>query len=297
MSYPPPPGQSPYPSAPPPGPAGPPGRLRGRTPLRLALIFSVIGLALVVIGAVVFASKSLSKVDGFARVPVAGGGTAQLKSGNQLVYYEASNVSSSISEVPVPAIRLTAPDGTQTVLDTLYGGASRASGKIKNRLTYDNDGHKGVAIYQLKIAQAGSYKVEVQPSGLERSGAQLAFGESIAGGTALSAGLIVPGVLLIVAAIVLLIVGLVKRSRHKKEIASGAYGGGGYGGQYPGQYGGGQPSQYGQPGGQYGEQPGPYGGQPGGQYGGGQSPSFPPPGQQGPPPQGPPAQGWPPPQQ
>ncbi|HEV7204355.1 MAG TPA: hypothetical protein VGN18_07060 [Jatrophihabitans sp.] len=278
MSYSPPPGQSPYPSAPPPsGASGRPTRLRGRTPLRLALIFGVLGIALVVVGSIIIATKSLNKVDGFARVPVATGGTVQLKSGNQLVYYEASDVSSGIDTVPVPAIRITAPDGTKTILDTLYGGASRESGRIKNRLTYDNNGHKGVAIYQLKITQAGTYQVEVQPSGQEKAGADLAFGESIAGGTALGAGLLVPGVLLIIAAIVLLIVGLVKRGRHKKEIASGAYGGG-----YPGQYGGGQPGQYGTQPGQYGPQPGQYGGQP---------PNFPPPGPQ------PPNQGWAPPPQ
>src|SRR5437763_1073825 len=49
----------------------------------------------------------------------------------------------------------------------------------------------------------------------------VAVAASVAGGTMVGALLIVVGVLFLIAAIVLLIVGFVKRSRHKKELQSG----------------------------------------------------------------------------
>jgi hypothetical protein len=279
MSYPPPPGQSPYPSAPPPGPAGPPGRLRGRTPLRLALIFGVVGLALAIIGGILIANR-FSKTDSFARVSIAERSKAVEfdRVGSYVGYYETPTSASHRAYVQMQIVDSA---GTPLVLST-YG----RNGSSTSTLTYDYNGRHGEALFTFHIKKSGKYLATVLSTDAA-PGADMAFGESIAGGIALGAGLFVPGLLLIVAAIVLLIVGLVKRSRHKKEIASGAYGGGGYGGQYPGQY----PGQYG------GGQPGQYGGAPGGQYGGGQPPSFPPPGQQGPPQQGPPPQGWSPPQQ
>lgn len=172
------------------------------------------------------AKKSFGKVDDFARVPVAGGGTVQLdRTGKYLAYYEADNVDSGISRVPVPAIRLTDPSGKQMVLSTLYGGKSVQSGQISTKLTYDYNSHRGVAIYQFTISTKGQYQVEVGPSSEAAPGSKIAFGESIAGGTVLGVLLVLPGVGLIIAAIVLLIVGLVKRGRHKKELAQYPYGG------------------------------------------------------------------------
>jgi hypothetical protein len=249
MSYPPPPGQSPYPPGPPPygpppsgppqyggGYGAPPKHLRGRTPLRLALIFGVVGLALVIVGAIIIAKKSFSAVDNFQRVSVASGtGTVSFtNAGNYLAYYEADNVNSGIKSVPVPLVALQSPSGKDMTLDTLYGGGNRASGQIKTRLTYGYNGHKGVAIYQFKITETGQYKVQVQATAGTAPNSDIAFGKSIGGGIALGAGLVVPGALLLVTAIILLIIGLVKRSRHKKQIAAGA--GGGYGGPPPPNY-------------------------------------------------------------
>jgi hypothetical protein len=241
MSYPPPPPAQPYGQ-----PSGSPQRLRGRTPLRLALIFFLVGLALVIAGAVVLDKKSFSKVNGFQRVSVAAGqGTVNFTgTGNYVAYYEAPGADGKTNDIPLSLITLTSPSGKSTQLTTLYGGSSLSSKKIKSRLTYSYNGHDGVAVYQFKIDQTGSYRVTIQRGGFEASNSDIAFGRSIGTGTAVGAALLVPGVLLIVAAIVLLIVGVVKRSRHKKELASG---GGFYGAPPPGQYPGGYPQQPGYP--------------------------------------------------
>lgn len=247
MSYPPP-GQSPYPPGPPPGGGygGPPKHLRGRIPLRLSVIFLVVGIALVVVGGVVVANNSLGKVDSFSRVSVASGsGTATFTgTGGYLAYYEAPGVGSSTDRVPLPLITLRSPSGKTMTLETLYGGHARSDGRINSRLTYNYNGHNGVAIYQFTINEKGTYQVQLQAPGNTDPRSDIAFGTSIAGGLAIGVALIIPGILLFVAGIVLLIVGLVKRSRHKGQLAS--YGAG-YGGGYGGYSGGPPPPNYGYP--------------------------------------------------
>jgi hypothetical protein len=258
-------------------PAVPP-RLRGGTPLKVALAFGVVGVVLLVVGGLIGFTQGLQKVDNFSRVSIAAGrGTADFpNAGNYVAYYEASNVTSSIRQVPLPLIALHSPSGKVQVLDTLYGGSTRASRHLKSTVTYQYHGHNGVAIYQFHISEPGRYDVLIQATGLEPQGANIAFGKSIAGGLAIGVILAVVGVVLLVIAIILLIIGLVQRSRSRKQVAAAqGYGGPptygapppGYGGGPPSGYGGGQPPDYG-------------GGQPPG-YGGG-----PPPGYGGSPPQG-----------
>jgi hypothetical protein len=253
MSYPPspppPPSSSPAPYGP--GPAQP-VRKRGRTPLRLALIFGVVGIALIVAGTIVLAKKSFSKVDGFQRVSVAAGqGNITLDKGNHVAYYEASKIDENA--VPIIPIRLTSPSGHRQILRTLYGGHKAGPGADNNIkiLTYDYDGHNGIALFQFSVSESGKYLVEFGNSQLAAPDAKIAFGTSIGTATAVGAGLLVPGVLLVITAIILLIVGLVKRSRHKKELATaGSYG-------YPPPPGYGPPAPgYGPPAPGYGPPPG-----------------------------------------
>lgn len=290
MSFPPPPQNPspPYGS----GPYGPgqgsaadrPRRRRGRKPLILALIFGVVGVALIVVGAVVGYSKSLSKVDHFPRVTVADRtGTIELSAGNHVAYYEADGADNKTDAIPVPEIMLKGPDGHVQTLDTLYGGGNvDTSREIKSHLSYSNNGHDGVAIYQFKVSSTGRYDVEIMPKyGQAAQDSDIAFGTSIATGLAIGGVLVVLGLLLVVAAIVLLIVGLVKRSRHNKELlAGGAYGSPYSVGGAPG-YGSYPPPSSPQPGSGY-PPPGQGGYPPPGQGGG-----YPPPGQGGyPPPPG-----------
>ncbi len=221
----PPPAAAPLPAAPPTGKSGKP-RLRGRTLLRLALIFGLVGLGLTIAGGVIVAQKSLSKVPHFQRVSVsAGSGTVNLSSGKYVAYYESSAVTRNVKQVPVVPVRLTSPSGARMVLDTLYGGKKVADATGKNdikQLDYHYDGYDGVAMYQFTITESGRYQVELaQPSDVPDD-AKIAFGPSIAAGTAIGAALVVPGILLLLTALILLIVGLVRRRRHKRQLADQA---------------------------------------------------------------------------
>lgn len=244
MTYPNPPEQQPaYPPAPGYGAPAQQGPLRGRTPRRLGWIFLIVAVALFVIGGVVAATKSLNKVDDFQRVSFAeGSGTVNLDdTGKWVGYYEASNVSDSIDAIPRIRVLVTSPSGKNVPLQN-YG--NRSDGKIK-KFTYHYHGHRGAGAFQFHVSEAGRYTVEIQAVDQLPSGADIAIGRDISGGAVVGGLLIIGGVLFLVAAIVLLIVGYVKRSRHKRERQSLPVGGGpsgyappppGYGGQgYGGQ--------------------------------------------------------------
>ena len=181
-----------------------------------------LGVVLIIVGIVVVITGSLSKVNGFQRVRLADGSGAVTFSGTggYVAYYEAGDVSSSTSNVPLIAITLTGPSGTTFPLTTPYGG--RTDGRI-TKLDYDYNGHHGLALYQFHISEPGSYQVQLAPNRNAPPDAQIAFGRSIAAGTVAGALLVLAGVLVLVGGLVTLIVGLVKRSRHKRELATAGY--------------------------------------------------------------------------
>src|SRR3954453_15611639 len=114
MSYPPP----PAPAAP--APSGKP-RLRGRTPLRLGIIFLILGIAGLVVGGIVAVNGALKKVDKFSRIDVPSASsvnkdTIHFDTGGYVAYYEAPDASSD--SIPAVPVRITSPSGTQKVLDT-----------------------------------------------------------------------------------------------------------------------------------------------------------------------------------
>ncbi|HET6878431.1 MAG TPA: hypothetical protein VFH38_12940 [Jatrophihabitans sp.] len=212
-----------YPGAPAPPPPG--GvRKRGRTPLRLALIFGVIGVVLLVVGGIVGFSAGLNKVDNFQRVSVAQGrGTIHLNAGNYLAYYESPDYNTSSNSVPVVIVQMRNSRTGALVTGQLYG--NRSDRKVST-LTYDHNGHHGAALYQFSIKTSGNYDVAlgVPPSSNASPRSDMAFGPSIAGGLAAGGILAIVGVLLIIAAVVLLIVGLVQRSKGSKQPAAVPYG-------------------------------------------------------------------------
>ncbi len=233
-----------YPAPPPPtsgygAPPPRPGRLRGRTPRRLGWIFLALGVVLIVVGGVIIATKSLTPVNNFQRVKANSSGSVTFKhAGGYVAYYESDAVTGNETAVPLLPVRLTDPNGKQTTLSTKYG--NRSDGKIR-LLHYEYNDHKGLAMWQFHIDKAGTYKVEVGTNARAAADAQVAFGKSVAGGVAAGAGILGLGVLLLIAAIVLLIVGFVKKRRHKREIAAGQYSGGAQ--QWSPQTGGQQPWQ------------------------------------------------------
>jgi hypothetical protein len=279
MTYPNPPEQPAYPSAAGYGPPAAPTRLRGRTPRRLGWIFLALAVVAFVIGGVVLATKSVGKVNSFHRITFASGsGTVHLDgTGKWVGYYEAHNVSNSISVIPGFQAVVTGPTGQPVTLEP-YG--NRSDGKVK-KLTYDYNSHHGVAAFQFTASQAGTYHIQLQAVSSLPADADVAIGRDIEGGTVVGALLIVLGVLLLIAAIVLLIVGYVKRGRHKRELQAAAYYGGPPPGAWPAGPTPGQPGQWGaqQPG-QWPATPQPGQWQPGPQQPGPQPGGFQQPGQQ-----------------
>ena len=247
MTYPPPPPAY----GTPPAPAGKP-KYRGATPRKLGWIFGGLGVVVLIIGIVVLVAKSFGAVNDFQRVSVAAGrGTVSVdRTGKWVGYYESSEVTSHIRRLPNLELAITGPDGERVHFSS-YGSSSDNSVR---RLTYDFNGHSGVAAIEFDATTTGDYTVQLRADEELPADARVAFGKDIFAGTIAGGLLIVLAILLLVAAVVLLIVGYVKRANHKKELAYG----GGYGpppvyppaGQYPGQYPGQQypPQQYpGQP--------------------------------------------------
>lgn len=233
MSYPPPP-QSAYPPAPGPGPGPGKVRLRGRVPRILGWTLLAIAIVLFVVGIVVVGAKSLSKVNGFQRISFTSGqGTVNLNTGKYVGYYEASDVSDSIKFVPQFQAAVHGPNGPVSL--ERYG--DRGDGTIK-KFTYDYSGHKGVAAFQFNAPVAGRYTVQLREIDNLPSGADVAIGRDIAGGAIAGGILIIIAVVVGIAAIVLLIVGYVKRSNHRAQLRQEQYPGGpapAYGGA-PGYY-------------------------------------------------------------
>lgn len=262
MSYPPPPAYPPVPQS-----QQPDGPLRGRALRRLGWIFLAVSVVLFVIGGVVIAKKSFSKVNDFDRVSIAsGGGTVNLDgTGKWVGYYEAKDVSSDTDRIPNFLVLVTGP-GDQKVDLQRYG--NRKDGKV-DKFTYDYNGHHGIAAFQFKAPTKGQYKIQLQAAQDLPSDAGVAIGRDIAKGTIVGALLIVGAVVFLIVAIVLLIVGFVKRSRHKSERQQAQmYGGygqpafGAPGGYPPPPPGYGQPPAYGEPGPGHAPPPPSYGGQP-----------------------------------
>lgn len=209
-------------------------RRRGRTAIIVGSVLTALGVVLFVAGIAVAATQSFSKVDGFQRIKLTDqSGTVKFdKTGGYVAYYESDSVTNHETGVPLIPIRLTDPAGVSTVLTTKYG--NRSDGKIK-LLHYDYDGHKGLAMWQFHVSKTGSYSVALGNNTSAAPDTVVAFGPSIlsagfvAGGTAIGLG-----VLLGIAGIVTLIVGLVRRSRHSRELTASAYGGPGGWGAQPG---------------------------------------------------------------
>jgi hypothetical protein len=185
----------------------------------------VAGLVLVIVGAVLANTNAYSKVNGFQRVAVsAGSGTVTFnKAGGYVAYYESASVTSGMKALPEIGGALTnEATGATVPLNVKYG--NRSDQKFK-RLYYDYHGHKGLAMWQFHIDQPGTYRVALIPNPAAARDATVAFGKSIARGVVLASTVVTIGVLLLVGGLITLIVGLVKRRRHKQDLRTGGYGG------------------------------------------------------------------------
>lgn len=201
-----------------------------------ALIISgsvLVGVAVIAgIIAIVALVGIVTKPGGYHRVAAGDQRTVHLDAGKWVVYYEsaAEHESSTLGRAAAPPVRITGPDGQRVNL-----------GYYLTDTTYDIGDRHGVAIYTFSTDHGGDYTVEVGSSSTPGSG--VAIGHSLLSGVVGWALLIVAAGLLFVLGLVLLIVGLVIRSRSKRDMARyGSYGG---------------PSvPYGPPGGGFGAPPG-----------------------------------------
>src|SRR5262245_24221328 len=172
----------------------------------------IVGLVLVIIGVIIGNTSAYNKVNGFQRVAVKDRtGTVTFdKAGGYVAYYESDEVSDSKND-DIHLIQVTLTNqttGHSMELNTLYG---HRSDHLIKYVYYDHGGHKGHAMYQFHIDQAGTYKVDLQNETGAPSDTIVAFGKSIAGGIVVGTAFAIIGALLLLAGLIVLIVGLVKR--------------------------------------------------------------------------------------
>jgi hypothetical protein len=150
----------------------------------------VAGLAWLIVGV----GSLASTVDGLQRVPLPAGGTVSVShSGGYTIYYEGTGAQSG--NIPPFHINVTpASQGAAVSSLTRYGST----------VTYNVGSHRGRAVLTLQVAKPGRFAV---PTVGAASGADLAFGGSIAHGVV---GVVLPGVPLMIlgflGAVILLIV-------------------------------------------------------------------------------------------
>jgi hypothetical protein len=172
------------------------------------VVLFLAGVAWLVYG---FVSLS-SKVDGFSRVPLPGGGAVTLDhSGGYVVYYEGAGATTG--QIPGFIVHI-APAAPPAAVGSLRSyGAS---------VTYSIGAHQGRAVLTLEVVHPGRFLVEPSGATAVAAGSDLAFGSSIAGGivgtVVLSIGLIFLG---IAGAIALFIIRLTRTRRARAQ--AGAY--------------------------------------------------------------------------
>jgi hypothetical protein len=180
----------------------------------LGYIFAPVGVIALVFGILLLVGKS-STIDNLQRVALSRhSGTVTFDdSGGYVAYYEAAHIDPSA--LPPLGVTLIAPSGRRIAVTTPYG--NRTDGRI-DVMTYHHGGADGVALYEFSIDETGTYRVDLEPSGFETAGASMAFGESIAGSQLGGTLLVILGTVALVAALVLLIIGFVRRAGHKRRI-------------------------------------------------------------------------------
>lgn len=217
-------------------PASRPGRLRGKRAIQVGGGLIALGIILAIVGGVLANTSAYNKVNSFQRVSVQQGtGTVTFdRAGGYVAYYESSSVRDSKNDTIylIPGTLTHQTTGTVVQLDTPYG--NRSDNKIKY-VFYNHDGHKGHAMWQFHISEPGTYDVRLDHVPAAPADAVVAFGKSIAGGIVVAGVLVIIGVLALIAGLITLIVGLVRRRRHKRDLSATGYGG-------PGAFGGGQPA-------------------------------------------------------
>lgn len=224
-----------FPAAPPgAGPGGPaPGahKPRGKGLIISGSVLLAVAVAVGIVG-IVGVVGVVTRPNGYDRVAAGESRTLHLAAGKWVLYYESysDHGSSTTGRFAAPPVRITGA-----------GGQAVRLGFYMTDATYDVNGRHGVAIYTFSTDRAGDYRVAVGRSG--SPGAHIAVGHSFAAGLVGWISAIGAAVVVFLLGLVLLTVGLVIRSRSKRDIARyGSYGG--------------PSAPYGPPGGGFGAPPG-----------------------------------------
>ena len=174
-----------------------PGRIWYLVPLAIF----VAGLAWLIVGI----GSLASTVNGLQRVPIPAGGTVSLNhSGGYTIYYEGPGAQSG--NIPPFHVNVTPASPGAAVTSLIRYGST---------VTYNTSSHHGRAVLTLQVAKPGRFAITA--SGAQATGADLAFGGSIAHGIV---GVVLPGVPLMVlgflGAVILLII-RIARTRSRRQ--------------------------------------------------------------------------------
>lgn len=178
-------------------PPGQQGKVRpGRIWYLVAIAVFAAGLAWLIVGIVSIGNT----VNNLQRVPLPAGGTISLAhTGGYIVYYEGPGAQNG----QIPGFRI-------QVAPASSGAGVPSLTRYTSDLTYNIGSHHGRAVLTLHITRPGTFKVTT--TGSPPSGADLAFGGSIASGIV---GALLPGLPLILigllGAVTLLIIRIVRK--------------------------------------------------------------------------------------
>jgi hypothetical protein len=197
-------------------PVQPPRLLRGQRAIRIGAILLAVGVLIAIVSYKIAKPIDEGKVNGFQRVGAGDQNNPTVTfehPGDYVAYYELIYVPDQVPLIPTTLTNQA--DGQVVTLSTPYGNRP---GWVKY-LHYNHGGHNGVAMWQFRIDHAGTYTVKTDDSPL--SPVTVAFGPSIARSHTLGTVGYWFGELLVLSGLIVLIVGFVKRRRHKRALRAG----------------------------------------------------------------------------
>src|SRR5262249_61761168 len=117
------------------------------------------------------------QVDGFQRVPLPQGGQVTLGHNSYVLYYEAPGAASG-----------QIPNFNVTVAPASAGARAKSLQPYAADVTYSLGSRQGRAVLTLQLSHPGTFRVVATGAPAVAGGSDLAFGSSIAGGIAATAG-------------------------------------------------------------------------------------------------------------
>lgn len=178
-----------------------PARRPGRTLLVLAIVCGVLAMGLGVTGGITLVRSAVGLAKDFQRVDYSEDGSTVGfdRVGEYVAYHESTSDTESVGGRF--RLSIVGEDGTPVRIER-YAGT----------MNYSVPGHHGTAVFTFRIDSPGRYEVRATTD-LDDAGATMAFGRGVF--TGIGTGLLIVGgaAIAFAAALILLIVGLVKRAK------------------------------------------------------------------------------------